>query len=177
MDEVDILSYIIAGACHDYGHPGFTNIHLIQIKDKLALRYNDKSVLENFHIASSMEIMEKPQNNFLAKLEQKVIKRVRSNMIGAVLMTDMSNHFSEVSIMKSKVESGNIDLKDKDKTKVLEYMFHLADISNSAKNFDICRKWVDLLFIEFFNQGDVAKEQGMEVQQFMDRTNTNIAKS
>jgi hypothetical protein len=57
MDDIDILSYIVAAACHDIGHPGMGNIFLIETKDAIALRYNDISVLENFHIASTFEIL------------------------------------------------------------------------------------------------------------------------
>ena len=55
-------------------------------------------------------------------------------------------------------------------------MFHLADISNSTKQFDICLKWCEYLFVEFFHQGDTEKQLGHDVSQFMDRCTTNIAK-
>ena len=56
-------------------------------------------------------------------------------------------------------------------------MFHLADISNSTKKFDICWKWVELLFVEFFTQGDKEKHLGIPVSMFMDRCTTNIEQS
>jgi hypothetical protein len=33
LDDWDMMSYIIAGACHDVGHPGFSNPYLIEQKD------------------------------------------------------------------------------------------------------------------------------------------------
>ena len=56
-------------------------------------------------------------------------------------------------------------------------MFHLADISNPTKPWDLCKHWCDLLFIEFFQQGDLEKIHGFPVSQFFDRENTNIAKT
>ena len=53
-------------------------------------------------------------------------------------------------------------------------LFHLADISNSTKKFDICFKWCELLFVEFYNQGDQEKAMGINVSMFMDRCTTNI---
>jgi len=44
----------------------------------------------------------------------------------------------------------------------------LADISNGTKPWNLCAKWVDLLFIEFFNQGDQEKKLGLSVSYLMD---------
>ena len=38
---------------------------------------------------------------------------------------------------------------------LMKFMFHLADVSNPTKPFDLCRLWTDLLFVEFFAQGDL----------------------
>ena len=58
-----------------------------------------------------------------------------------------------------------------------EMLFHLCDISNAAKPFEICQKWTDLLFVEFFHQGDLEKQNNLTVSMFMDRRTTNIASS
>ena len=52
-----MFSYIIAGASHDVEHPGFNNIFLIESKDKIAINYNDSSVLENHHAATVFNIL------------------------------------------------------------------------------------------------------------------------
>lgn len=63
-----MLSYILAGACHDIGHPGFNNIYLIEKRDQLANRYNDISVLENFHVATTFEILSNENYNIFSDL-------------------------------------------------------------------------------------------------------------
>lgn len=103
---------------------------------------------------------------------------MRTLMIGAILSTDMSNHFTKFGQFKGKVLDPEFDVTNaENKIQVCEMMFHLADISNATKPFEICRKWTDLLFVEFFNQGDKEKQNGLKVSMFMDRTNTNIASS
>ena len=56
-------------------------------------------------------------------------------------------------------------------------MFHLADISNPTKPWNLCQLWTDLLFVEFFAQGDLEKHHDFQISQFYDRNTTNIAKS
>ena len=53
----------------------------------------------------------------------------------------------------------------------------MADISNPTKPWLICKRWTDLLFVEFFNQGDRERELGIDISFLMDRTTTNIAKA
>jgi len=55
----------MSGAIHDFEHPGVNNIYLINSKNKLAVRYNDASVLENHHVAASFKLLLKPYNNFM----------------------------------------------------------------------------------------------------------------
>lgn len=97
-------------------------------------------------------------------------------MIGAILATDMSEHFSKFGQFKGKVLDPDFDaMTNENKKMVFEMVFHLCDISNATKPYDICQKWTDLLFIEFFNQGDLEKQKGLNISMFMDRKTTNIA--
>lgn len=57
MTHIEIMSYLIAAVCHDYEHPGVNNVFLTAIKDTVAIRHNDASVLENHHIAATFELM------------------------------------------------------------------------------------------------------------------------
>ena len=47
---LDKLILLLSGATHDIDHPGNTNIFEINTRSVLALTYNDKSVLENYHL-------------------------------------------------------------------------------------------------------------------------------
>lgn len=97
-------------------------------------------------------------------------------MIGAILATDMSEHFSKFGQFKGKVLDPDFDaMTNENKKMIFEMVFHLCDISNATKPYEICQKWTDLLFIEFFNQGDLEKQKGINISMFMDRKTTNIA--
>ena len=99
-------------------------------------------------------------------------------MVGAILATDMALHFAKIGVLKSKLASEDTDFtNEEDKKFICEQFFHLCDISNATKSFDLCEKWTNLLFEEFYHQGDQEKVMGVTVSQFMDRCTTNIAKS
>lgn len=59
----------------------------------------------------------------------------------------------------------------------MSLIIHLADISNPTKPWRLCYKWIDLLFLEFFKQGDKEREKGLPITFLMDRYTTNIAKA
>eukprot|EP00047_Mylnosiga_fluctuans_P017941 m.65637 g.65637 ORF g.65637 m.65637 type:complete len:802 (-) comp7344_c0_seq1:118-2523(-) len=89
---LEIFATLIAGAIHDVDHPGRTNAFLIKTNDELAVRYNDASVLENHHLATAFQVMQRPGCNIMAdfdKGEQKVFRRL---LIQMVLGTDMTKH-------------------------------------------------------------------------------------
>ena len=103
-------------------------------------------------------------------------KKARQLMINRVLSTDMSKHFSELGKFKERIASPEFDpLNQTDKDMLLQTLFHLADISNPTKPWALCQKWTDLLFVEFFKQGDLERAQGLPISYLMDRTKVNIA--
>jgi hypothetical protein len=137
---------------------------MIEKRDMIAVRYNDVSVLENHHVASSFAILSEPQYNVTKSFPKDKYKRFRKIMIDAILATDMSHHFAKFGIFKGKILSEDLDPKAPSEKHILcQELFHLADISNSTKQFDICLKWCEYLFVEFFHQGDTEKQLGHDV--------------
>ena len=65
----EVLSLLLAAAIHDFDHPGYTNNFLVTTGHKLAILYNDRSVLENHHVASAWQLMlSDPKNEFLRRV-------------------------------------------------------------------------------------------------------------
>lgn len=96
--------------------------------------------------------MQEQGNNILEHLSKDEYKRARALMIGGVLATDMSKHFSEIGKFKARIGANDYDpTQGNDKDMTLFEVFHMSDISNSTKPWPICQKWIELLFIEFFH--------------------------
>mmetsp|Transcript_27540 Transcript_27540/g.27410 ORF Transcript_27540/g.27410 Transcript_27540/m.27410 type:complete len:258 (-) Transcript_27540:731-1504(-) len=57
LSKVEQLSMILAGFMHDTDHPGYNNVYMVNTSAPLAIRYNDKAVLENYHAAMGFKIL------------------------------------------------------------------------------------------------------------------------
>ena len=69
-----------------------------------AVLYNDRSVLENHHIAASWDLLTSvPANNFLENLDEAEMKRFRFLIIEAILATDLKLHGEILTDFKTKV--------------------------------------------------------------------------
>lgn len=65
LEPFDILLLFVAAIGHDVDHTGYSNAHEIARQSKLAIRYNDESVLENHHASTTFEILSKKESSIL----------------------------------------------------------------------------------------------------------------
>ena len=94
-----------------------------------------------------------------------------------VLATDMAFHFADLGKVKVRLTSHDFDPKSKDKLQCMESLLHGADISNPTKPFPIYEKWAKRVLEEFWQQGDMERNQSIPISQLCDRFTTNTAKS
>ena len=168
--------------CHDYKHPGVNNNFLKETKNKIAIKYNDISILENMHIAKTFKLINDPNNeyNIFQDLDNNTYKQFRKEMISCVLATDMTFHNDILQFLKNlkKNESSNETEDKKDKNEYQNYMnvlIHSADISNPTKPFNIYFQWAELVVKEFYEQGD--KEKKINIPCSCDRNKVTIFQS
>jgi hypothetical protein len=100
---LDIFSALVAAIIHDYDHPGLNNAYQINAQSELAIRYNDRSVLENFHTAAAFTILYEEQNNIFSGMTDSQKKEMRETIVSMVLATDMAQHFDLTGKFKSKL--------------------------------------------------------------------------
>ena len=193
LSDIDLLSIFISAIIHDYGHPGLNNNYLIRTKDNLSIRYNDISVLENYHVSEAFNIiLKKPENNIFANLTDDDYKLCRKNIIECVLGTDMTLHNQKYQTFKIRLQTENIKkgegldqfLLKQDpinlynlKLEFLSFIIHAADISNPTKPLPIYREWAQRCVEEFFKQGDLEKQLGLPISFNCDRNTVSLPKS
>lgn len=121
----------------------------------MAIQYNDKAVLENFHVASAFKALsENPEINLWRSLSPLELKRFREKVISIVLATDMTRHFSDFSKMKALVSEENCCLDGENKDFFMDEIVHCADLINAARPFKIAQEWAERICSEFYAQGD-----------------------
>eukprot|EP01097_Dermamoeba_algensis_P005358 TRINITY_DN3408_c0_g1_i1.p1 TRINITY_DN3408_c0_g1~~TRINITY_DN3408_c0_g1_i1.p1 ORF type:complete len:821 (-),score=168.38 TRINITY_DN3408_c0_g1_i1:216-2678(-) len=174
LTDLDILSALMAALVHDYDHPGKNNSFLINTASPIAILYNDKSVLENHHLAASFLLLKEEDCNIFEHLSLGQYKEIRETMIDMVLATDFSQHFDILGQYKSRSAVGGVK---QDRRLLLKMALKCADISHTSKSLDIHQQWTSRITEEFFRQGDEEKKKSLSISPFMDRETTNVAQS
>ena len=67
----------------------------------------DKAVLENYHVACAYSLMQAKEYNIFVNLSKADYKIMREKVIALILATDMSQHFAELTLLKTRLASGN----------------------------------------------------------------------
>ncbi|XP_059503170.1 dual specificity calcium/calmodulin-dependent 3',5'-cyclic nucleotide phosphodiesterase 1A isoform X1 [Stegostoma tigrinum] len=171
--ELEILAMLFAAAIHDYEHTGTTNNFHIQTRSGVAILYNDRSVLENYHVSAAYRLMHDEEMNIMCNLSKDDWRELRSLVIEMVLSTDMSCHFQQIKTMKNTLQQP----EGADKAKVMSLMLHAADISHPAKTWQQHYRWTMTLMEEFFRQGDSEADLGLPFSPLCDRKSTMVAQS
>jgi hypothetical protein len=192
MRDHDAFSLLIAALGHDLGHPGRTNVFLVETGHELALRYNDRSPLENFHCASLFKFCNEDDTTIFAEVASDVKNFIRTATIGAILHTDNALHFEMVKELQTiyamseesctlqvAAEGGELNagyaltvLEEHEET-FLRFMLHMADVGGPFKPFAVSHRWGMRVIDEFFEQGDEEKLLGLQVGFLNDRETVN----
>ncbi len=88
VDQTAMLAAYLAAIVHDYEHRGRNNDFLINTHDDLAVQFNDRSPMENHHLAAAFALLKQPTQGCLEGLSKPVWKKVRALMIDLVLSTE-----------------------------------------------------------------------------------------
>ncbi|GFH21001.1 3'5'-cyclic nucleotide phosphodiesterase [Haematococcus lacustris] len=198
-DQQSMLAAYLAAVCHDYQHIGRTNDYLVQTQDELALRYNDRSPMENHHLAAAWSLLRVPQLNFLQALPQPAWDRLRKLVIELVLGTDKAGGVLGLHTIGPSTASSDSPqdphpvvgsscnshserkvlqpLSEQDKLISLQMALKCSDLGHLAAPLPVHLAWVSRLEAEFFLQGDVERADGLPLSPLCDRTKQGITKS
>mmetsp|Transcript_6640 Transcript_6640/g.17118 ORF Transcript_6640/g.17118 Transcript_6640/m.17118 type:complete len:533 (-) Transcript_6640:98-1696(-) len=164
LAKTDVLGCLTGAIGHDADHPGLTNSFLSATKHFLSVRYNDLSILENHHCATTYTILNRAECNIFCNLSEADWKATRNVIVSAILNTDMARHFNLVAnfvkMFKNKTAYecvANRNLRNQ----IVSMVVHCADISNPVKPWFIAKRFADSVAQEFRDQ--VAREKASGV--------------
>jgi len=177
------FSLLVAAIGHDIGHTGVNNPFLVETSHELAVRYNDRSPLENMHCARLFQVMTALDTNLFVNIERDLYKELRKGIIHAILHTDVTKHnemIKDLGMLYQMNSQSFDDLKPENAIKssseiglISGMLLHGADVSNPIKPWEVCARLARLCMDEFFAQGDMEKKAGIPVQMLNDRDKVN----
>lgn len=177
LDHSDALSLLLAAIVHDFRHPGVNNTYLIKTNDPLAIRYNDESVLENFHVSEAFGVLLQPEYNILSTLSPEAYRSVRSIIIKLVLATDLSQGARYTNGLRDRLHVENLGSEDPDKLLIMQMMIKCADVAHPSRPLHVHEEWSNRVTEEFYRQGDIERKKGLPISPLCDRSQHNLAKS
>ena len=158
LSPLEVLALLTAAIGHDVEHPGVTNAFLSQTHAPLAVLYNDRSVLENHHAATTFHILSKPNSQFLGTLSEAQYRECRELIVATILATDMAHHKSMVTEL-SQHAAGQAPMPPVD---VLRALCHLSDLGNVVLSWQFAKQWAAAIGAEIVSQSLVEQSLGFE---------------
>ena len=164
------FSLLMATMCHDINHPGNNNEFEVKSHSRLAILYNDTSVLEHYHCTVTFELLiEHGLDELFAEQDEGEVlwDEFRQIVVQAILATDMKKH---QQLQKRLLEA----IRDPGLFSPAEwvtYVLHTADLGNLTLDWDIALEWENRIFREFKSQARKEEAQGLDVAPYMLKMN------
>mmetsp|Transcript_62271 Transcript_62271/g.71403 ORF Transcript_62271/g.71403 Transcript_62271/m.71403 type:complete len:445 (-) Transcript_62271:658-1992(-) len=192
VQDSEYFLLLLATLGHDVNHPGVTNAFMTNVKDELAVTYNDTSILENHHCAEFFRIANKTQ--LFEHMPDAEYKEARKTIIECILATDMVKHNDLTANLRYRVKKYpftetldfevkypektvlDIDENDdrplqldnqKDRRLVLNCLCHSVDVGNQCFEFELSQKWSYLVSNEFHAQVLTEEKLGLPTSEFL----------
>ncbi|KAL3656533.1 hypothetical protein V7S43_018613 [Phytophthora oleae] len=163
IKELEALSLLIAALGHDADHPGNDNQFEVDSNSALALCYNDISVLENHHAATTFAVLRMPGCDILRDLSASARVSTRTHIVRCILGTDMKHHtklLSELAVVGNVQEFENVP---EGRQLMLSMIIHGADLGSVGRPLRVALKWVERVCTEFTQQAERSAELGLNV--------------
>ncbi|CAF2588939.1 unnamed protein product [Rotaria sp. Silwood2] len=170
MSDFERIGLLIACLSHDLDHRGTNNAFQAKVDAPLAKLYTT-STLEHHHFDQCVMILQTEGNNILQTLSPDDYKLVVRYVETAILSTDLALYFRKRGEFQKLVEANEEHWDDPTKKELLRGMMMTAcDVAAICKPWEIQQVVAKLVASEFFQQGDIERNQlHVEPIPMMDR--------
>ncbi|XP_067322519.1 cGMP-dependent 3',5'-cyclic phosphodiesterase isoform X1 [Anolis sagrei] len=175
LEDIEIFALFISCMCHDLDHRGTNNSFQVASKSVLAALYSSEgSVMERHHFAQAIAILNTHGCNIFDHFSRKDYQRMLDLMRDIILATDLAHHLRIFKDLQKMAEVG-YDPKNKQHHSLLICLLMTScDLSDQTKGWKTTRKIAELIYKEFFSQGDLEKAMGNRPMEMMDREKAYI---
>ncbi|GIQ88715.1 3'5'-cyclic nucleotide phosphodiesterase, partial [Kipferlia bialata] len=169
--DMEMFALILAAASHDVQHPGVDNKFLVRTEEDIAIRFNDRSVLENHHAQIGWGLIK--DSGVADHFRGVDFRMLRQLYIDLVIETDPSTNFDftrrnvTLDRVVHTLEWDSVDgalavFKQSQVEKtvastrftLLALVVKLADLSNPFRPRCVSEVYAECIMREFFKQGD-----------------------
>jgi len=171
ISELEGLGLLVACLCHDVDHRGTNNSFQISSNSVLAALYSSEgSVMERHHFAQSMCILNTEGCNILENLTKQEYTQCLDLMRDNILATDIAHHLRILPELNDMAANGGYNPGLPHHRSLLSSLIMTAsDLSDQTKDWKNSKQIAQLVYTEFFTQGDLEKAMGNRPAESMDR--------
>lgn len=168
--DLESLVLLVACLCHDLDHRGTNNTFQQKTESPIASLYGT-STMERHHFDHSVMILKSEGCNIFDSLNDEDYKLVMKLLEEAILSTDLALYFKKRASFQNLVETRQADWTQFENRGVLRGMMMTAcDVAAITKPWEIQQRVAELVASEFFEQGDIERnELSSEPIPMMDR--------
>ena len=166
FDDVGVLALMFSALIQRVDRRGKTSSFEVKTRSILALRYNDRSVLENHSCSVGFSLLQKEGLNFLCGMDAQEFLMMKELAIDFVLMNDPSNHLSLRHSLKTAWASHPLEefshQKSEERFRLLCASALFAVSSTlQARPFEQAARWSDLARQELIDLAEFEERKGL----------------
>uniref|UniRef100_A0A8C2A137 Phosphodiesterase n=1 Tax=Cyprinus carpio TaxID=7962 RepID=A0A8C2A137_CYPCA len=175
LEDIEILALFVSCMCHDLDHRGTNNSFQVDSQSVLAALYSSEgSVMERHHFAQAIAILNTQGCNIFEKFSRKDYQRMLDLMRDIILATDLAHHLRIFKDLQKMADAGYNPRSQTHRSLLLCLLMTSCDLSDQTKGWKTTRKIAELIYKEFFSQGDLEKAMGNRPSEMMDREKAYI---
>uniref|UniRef100_A0A8C7YTK3 Phosphodiesterase 2A n=1 Tax=Oryzias sinensis TaxID=183150 RepID=A0A8C7YTK3_9TELE len=175
LQDIEILALFVSCMCHDLDHRGTNNSFQVASQSVLAALYSSEgSVMERHHFAQAIAILNTHGCNIFEKFSRKDYQRMLDLMRDIILATDLAHHLRIFKDLQKMADDGYNPKSRTHHSLLLCLLMTSCDLSDQTKGWKTTRKIAELIYKEFFSQGDLEKAMGNRPSEMMDREKAYI---
>ncbi|XP_034024080.1 cGMP-dependent 3',5'-cyclic phosphodiesterase isoform X2 [Thalassophryne amazonica] len=175
LEDIEILALFVSCLCHDLDHRGTNNSFQVASQSVLAALYSSEgSVMERHHFAQAIAILNTQGCNIFEKFSRKDYQRMLDLIRDIILATDLAHHLRIFKDLQKMADDGYNPKSQNHRSMLLCLLMTSCDLSDQTKDWKTTRKIAELIYKEFFSQGDLEKAMGNRPSEMMDREKAYI---
>jgi len=166
FDLFDSFAFLAAAMCHDLEHPGVSAPFLANFE--ILPGMIKAEILEKHHAIRAFQIMVDQEVGLLKGLSTVKYYRFREVVTRCILATDIARHkdfldalTTHITLCEAAASNGSPPPTLPPLTE-MELIIKCADVSNVCKPAKVARRWALRVTDEFFLQGDVERDLGID---------------